>query len=257
MDNPINNTDNISQSENKGISNFSKALIVISVILSIGVIGLLIYAFQLRTDKESLKKENDRQVVENESTKKENEAIVAEKESIEKELSALKQSIGKPSYFTNYLPVKYLQGKSQELGQSFRLSTPQNISGITLKGSYGAGNKIKVSLFELADAANLRSGKMIAEGSFIASNIEKEKDFSVPFISPVTLNANQDYAFVVSSVDNKTEADIAFAESDIDQAGKMYVYTRLSGGNGEILDANHSWQSRHGQDVLYRLNFTN
>lgn len=211
--------------ENQPISIRLSTLMLVAAIFVI-VIGTLVYILKLQSDKKVS----------------------------EQKLEKLKQSVENPPYFTNYFPVKYRLGISQEVGQSFRLDSSKSVSGIALKGSYGVGyGAIKVSLFELLNEYDLRAGKKVAEGSFVANSIRKEEEFNVSFTSPVTLNTNQDYVFIVSSENNQTEAGIAFTESDIDKIGKMHEYTILSGGNGEILNSNHSWQPRNSYDVVYRL----
>jgi hypothetical protein len=157
-----------------------------------------------------------------------------------------------PPYFTNYFPVQYRFERYQKVGQSFRVVSPQTISGIVLKASYGVGNDIYVNLYQLDEFLQVNSSSPIATGEYKATDIVKEKDFEVDFNAPVTLESGVNYGFVVETRDKMTQTAIAFAEADINETGRMYKYTRLIGGNGEILDSEHSWQPANSSDVIFR-----
>jgi len=92
---------------------------------------------------------------------------------------------------------------------------------------------------------------LVAFGKIDASKIVKEQVFDVILDKPVQLETNREYALVISVNDNSTQTAIAFSESDIFSNGKMHKFTRVVGGNGEIIDNNHSWQPENSQDIPY------
>ena len=161
--------------------------------------------------------------------------------------------IENPPYFTNYLPVKYLFEKPQKLGQSFHQSGDLKLGSIRFKGSFGVGGDVVLRVYELNDPKTVDLTNPVAEGTFPAGDIVKEKSFDVGLNTSVTLVTDKDYFFSLEPVSKDTQAGIAFAEKNIVDGGKMYIYTRMIGGNGEIVDPNHSWQSKNNYDVVFTL----
>jgi regulator of replication initiation timing len=158
-----------------------------------------------------------------------------------------------PPYFTNYLPVQYRFGKPQKIGQTFTVTKNTNVAKIALKGSYGVGGNIIISIYEFPGPQNIKLAAAIAKGFFPATEIVKGKEFEVTLAKPANLVPGQEYFLVAEPEGTKTQAGIAFAEKDIYPDGKMYEFTRMIGGNGEILDTNHSWQPKNSYDVVFTL----
>lgn len=230
--------------------------LIVLLVLLVLLIGLGIFSFiqlktqkQLRVNVQTLVEDVERKNQENQRISSEAAELKEVLNTCEKKLKLLEN----PPHYVNYFPVRYRFGKSQELGQSFRLTTPKNVSGITLKGSFGIGKNVSLTLMELTNPLSLNTGKKLAYGVFTADSIVKEKAFDVLFSSPVVLAADKDYVFIVNAEDKLAQAGIAYAESDIDKTGNMYEYTSITGGNGEILSENHSWEPKNSYDVVYNL----
>jgi len=175
--------------------------------------------------------------------------LIEERDAAQSQLDATQE----PSYFTNYFPVKFISWQSQKLGQSFQLNDERTISKLILKGSFGVGGDLIITIHELIGPEAVELSSPIGSGTFAATDIIKEKEFIVEFEEPIILEAETKYMFVVEVENRKTQAGIGFAEADIYENGKMYRYTPLYGGNGELLDPRHSWQPRNSYDVIFRL----
>lgn len=153
---------------------------------------------------------------------------------------------------TNHYPVKYILDQSQEVAQSFQVESTATISGIRVTPAYGVGSRINLSLYELVNSDNLRAGTLIANSFIDPDLIHDGQPYDIAFESE-TLYPDTDYVFILDADDNKSETMIKIAYADIDPSGKMFVYSRLIGGNGNILDSNHSWQPKNDQDIIYEL----
>jgi hypothetical protein len=155
----------------------------------------------------------------------------------------------------NYALVQFnrYSQQQQKIAQTFRLSEGKIISNLILRSSFGVGNNIKIVLYEFVDAKNLEAGPILASATFPAFDLAREQEFRVNFQQQISLEANTDYVFVVETIDQVTETGIAFATRDVESTGRMYMFTRLIGANGHILDNNHWWQPRHSHDILFRF----
>lgn len=155
----------------------------------------------------------------------------------------------------NYFPVQYMTNSKQiqKVAQTFTLDEDKIIESVELKASFGVGDNIKLSIYEAGNVSDLTKGTLVGSGLFPATDIVKEIPFKVILDKPVQIKANKEYSIVIEPSDNLTQTAIAFSERDILDNGKMYKYTRLIGGNGEIIDEQHSWQPINNQDLLYSL----
>jgi len=153
----------------------------------------------------------------------------------------------------NYYPVQYstYTNQQQEVAQTFTLDKDETIQAVTLQASFGVGGAIKLNIYEAGNVTDLTDGKLVGGGSYMASNIIKETPFEVILDKPIQLQANKQYSLVISSSDQKTQTAIEFSENDVIKNGKMYEYSRLVGGNGQILNQKHSWQPINNQDLIY------
>jgi hypothetical protein len=165
-----------------------------------------------------------------------------------------------PSYYKNYYPVQYRYGSYQKVAQSFVLDEGLTIHGIRVEPSFGIGGDIRLSLYRLSEdpearnVEDIQANDMVATALTAAFDIVKQQPIVFRFEGDVDLVAGQEYIFVVETSDTTTQTSIAFADTSIDAGrGDMYVYTRLVGGNGQLLDSSHSWQKRAGQDIVYAL----
>lgn len=215
---------------------------IIPLILLV-VVGLLVYnQLQLKSQVDNLTSQLQQQSEENSQLKGDNAALTSQIDQVKN-----------PPYFTNYLPVKYLNTDYQKAAQVFQLTSSQNVSGIRLQSSYGTGN-LTLSLYEVSPGSpQIESSTLLTQKQFPGTLVVKEKQFDVLFNSPLVLEAGRSYALVLEADDQKSEIDISFTEADTNDAGEMYIFSRTIGGNGEILDPNFSWQPRHDQDLVYEL----
>lgn len=214
---------------------------IITVILFLAALGAI--AFLLTQEINSLAKEN--------KELKSELAVVKEKlKTMEKPNKTVT-----PNVRTNYYPVKYnkFSNEQQKVAQTFRLGEDKVISSLILRASFGVGNDLEVTLYGFVDAKNLEVGPVLVSATLPATEVVREPEFKVDFRQQVRLGADTDYVFVVESKDQFTQTGIAYSEGDVDGTGSMYVFTRLIGGNGEILDNRHSWQPKYSQDVFYRF----
>ena len=191
-------------------------------------------------------------------------SLVRENKELRSELAVVKEQLetiespdetATPDVKINYYPVKYnsYSKEQQRVAQTFRLGDDRIISSLILRASFGVGNDLKIALYEFVDAKNLEAGPMLALTTFPATEVVIEPEFKVEFKQQIRLEADMDYVFVVESKDQLTQAGIAYSEGDVDQTSSMYVFTRLIGGNGKILDNKHSWQPKYTQDILYKF----
>ena len=230
-------------------------LVVFLVISVVGIVFLLIQNQNYKKTTNDLNGQLNQKELEMGKLSEENEALENEVISLQQQVDEYIKKLNElenPPYFTNYYPVKYLFNMPQMLGQSFILDEDITVNGLELIGSYGVGDKVTVTLYKL-DKEPFHLNDKVVQGSYNAQDIVKEKSFSVPFGKKVELEANIDYIFILEATNAQTQAGIAFAEADIEENGKMWSYTRLIGGNGEILDTNHSWQPRNSHDVIYKF----
>ncbi|OGM25455.1 hypothetical protein A2715_05400 [Candidatus Woesebacteria bacterium RIFCSPHIGHO2_01_FULL_39_32] len=234
-------------------------IIVFSIFLIVAIaVGAYFYqqsnkrSEEISSISESLEQKNQ----EISETKAEQERLSEEISSLESQISEYIKKINElenPPYFTNYLPVKFVFDKSQKMGQSFHQEENKRISSIQFKGSFGIGNSLILNIYELNDPKTVELTNMLAAGKFPAADIAKESLFIFPLDRSVQLMGGKDYFITVESEDTLTQAGLAFAEQNIVDDGKMFVFTRTIGGNGEIIDSNHSWQPRNNYDVIFEL----
>lgn len=152
----------------------------------------------------------------------------------------------------NYFPVQYQTTSSQyqKVAQAFKPNKSAEVSKVTLRASFGVGNEIQVDLREAPDSKNLDQGSLLARGKFAGGDIVNEKEFDVTFDKKVGIKSDTVYAIIIATTDKETQTAVAFSEGkDTSACGKMHVYTRLIGGNGEILNNEHSWQSKNNGDL--------
>lgn len=165
-----------------------------------------------------------------------------------------------PSNLINYFPIKYLVhdsvggiGDFQKVGQTFILSESRVVNRVILKGSDGVGDGGILQIYRTPDPRLRVSTPLLATGSFIPEDITKESEFNVLLDTPVELEANLHYFFVVEITESAEEAGIGFVEEDIYEGGEMYQYTRTIGGNGAVINSSHSWQPMNTYDLIFEL----
>lgn len=156
-------------------------------------------------------------------------------------------------YFTNYMPVKYRYGNYQKVGQTFMLDQRTVVNLVELQGSYGLGEIANLYIVETSDPDDDNLDNIIASGEFVPEDIIKEEKFNVILDRPVELDPFVTYFLWIEVPDERTEANIGFVEANIYDEGKMYLFTRLTGGNGGISDPNHSWQPRNSNDLIFEF----
>ena len=222
-------------------------VIIILIIALIASIGGFVY----------LLTENDKNKKEIQSQKQKISTLTGEKEKIASEAATLKKeldSINNPTAETNYYQVKYnsYSQQQQKIAQTFTLDESKTISNLVLKSSFGVGSKLKITLRDFKSNKDIETGAVQASATYPTSSLDKEKEFIVSFGEDIILNTGR-YVFIIEAFNRKTQAGIAYWAEDVDTTGKMYVYTRLIGGNGQILDNNHSWQPKNNQDIFYKL----
>ena len=155
----------------------------------------------------------------------------------------------------NYFPIQWLSysNQYQKVAQSFTLDKSLTTQKIKLKASFAVGSLITLGIFESGNVEDFIDGKLVSSGSIQAQKIVKEEVFEILLDKPAQLDAFKNYVFVVWVEDANTQTAIAFSEANIIENGIMFTYTRLIGGNGEILNDDHTWQPWNSQDVLYEF----
>lgn len=240
MDEQTADTPNIQVTKETNRNWLKYILIVVPFLLLVGALGY----FLLSTSNEVNKLRDNLLEFE-----KRYDTLTQENEVLKEELEVIKN----PPYFTNYLPVKFRFGRSQKAGQMFLQEKPQTISTVILQGSYGVGGSIIVSIFEIPDVNNIGDGISLTTSKFPVDRIKKTQKFEMLFDKAVDLEGGKSYLLTVESENDTTDAGVAFAEADIVSNGRMYIYSRLIGGNGEIIDEEHSWQPKDNFDLIYTL----
>lgn len=230
-------------------SSSGKKIPLLSYLLGILIVLLLVLVLYLVYTQMQMKQKLEDLNSQLESQSHQNTQLTTEKE----DLSLQLDRINNPPYFTNYLPVKYFFTGYQKAAQVFTLDSPKNVSGIRLQASYGVGIAT-VALYEVdSDPDILDASPPLVQKQFSGQMVIKEKPFDVIFPNPVVLESDKKYALIISVNDKNSEINVGFAEADTQKNGMMYIFSRLIGGNGEILDPKFSWQPRNLRDLIYEL----
>ncbi len=157
----------------------------------------------------------------------------------------------------NYLPVQYntFSSQYQKVAQTFRAAQTQKVYSFVMTPSFGTGNDLKITLRKWSINQPFETGELVFEKHVSLSFVKPEKEFFIALDMnvPVELVGNQTYVLVIEPNDKTTQTGVGFSDANPDETGDFYTFTRLVGGNGEILDSQHTWQLKSGSDMVFRF----
>lgn len=154
----------------------------------------------------------------------------------------------------NYYPVQFntFSNQYQKIAQTFQIDGTKTSNTIELTASYAVGNDINLSIYRWVENTPFESGTLLLKTHFPSSSIPANETFWVTFPQPITLTPNT-YVMIFSAGDEVSQTSLKFSKGNPDPNGQMYIFTRIIGANGEILDAVHSWQIQANADLVYEF----
>ena len=159
---------------------------------------------------------------------------------------------------TNHSLITYRFGQYQKSGQTFEVEDNVNLKGIELDSSFGVGNAIHLTVYEIPlnhNTYNIESGKILGQSEYEATQITRNNPFIFIFDESFSLQPHKKYAFVVETKDEETSVTITFTNESIYNDGSRYSFTRPQILRGTSIPDDHIWYSKGSEDIFFKLHY--